>query len=305
MHRNRLTNLRQWVGLLLACLLLPAGASAQDDLLNMLGEAGPKKPVLVKATFKSSRVINLQSVETVGKGNLDFRISHRFGKLNSGANNFFGLDQSTIRLGLEYGLTDVITVGVGRSSFEKYFDGFVKAKLLRQKKGNGQGMPLSVLLFGSTGLTSLRFDNPEQNDNFGARLTYTTQLIIGRKFNERFSLQVSPTYIHRNLVATSIEESDVYAVGAGGRTKLTKRLSFNAEYVYLLPGYTADHTTNSLSVGFDIETGGHVFQLHVSNSQGMTEQSFVARTTDQWTKGDIFYGFNISRTFTLAGKGKH
>ncbi len=302
MRRNRSTNLRRWVGLLAACLLLPAGASAQDDLLNMLGDTGPKKPVVVKATFKSSRVINLQSVETVGRRNLDFRISHRFGKLNSGAYNFFGLDQSSIRLGLEYGLTDLVTVGVGRSSFEKYFDGFVKAKLLRQKKGNGQGVPLSVVWFASAGLTSLRFDNREQNADFGARLTYTSQLIIGRKFSERFSLQVSPTYVHRNLVATDAEESDVYAVGAGGRLKLTKRVSFNAEYVYLLPGYTADHTTNSLSVGFDIETGGHVFQLHVSNSQGMTEQSFVARTTDQWSKGDIFYGFNISRTFALGGK---
>jgi hypothetical protein len=301
MRRNPSTNLRRWAALLGLCLL-PAGAWAQDDLLGMLDQAEPKKLVPVKATFKSSRVINLQSVETVAARNLDFRISHRFGRLNSGAYNFFGLDQATIRLGLEYGLTDRVTVGVGRSSFEKYFDGFVKAKLLRQTKGQGRGVPLSVVWFSSAGLTSLRFENPAQNEDFGSRLTYTHQLIIGRKFSERFSLQLSPTYLHRNLVATDAEENDVYALGIGGRVKLTKRLSFNGEYVYLRPGFTAGHGTNSLSLGFDIETGGHVFQLHVTNSQGMTEQAFIARTTGKWSNGDLFYGFNVSRTFALGGK---
>ncbi len=302
MRANRSANLlRRWAALVGLCLL-PGGAWAQDDLLNMLDAAEPKEPVPVKATFKSTRVINLQSVETVAAGNLDFRISHRFGRLNSGAYNFFGLDQATIRLGLEYGFNDRVTVGVGRSSFEKYFDGFVKAKLLRQTKGHGRGMPVSVVWFSGAGLTSLRFENPAQNDDFGSRLTYTHQLSIGRKFSERLSLQVSPTYLHRNLVATDAEENDVYALGVGGRVKLTKRLSLNGEYVYLRPGFTADHTANALSVGFDIETGGHVFQLHVTNAQGMTEQAFIARTTGKWSNGDLFYGFNISRNFALRRK---
>lgn len=278
-------------------LLVPPSAWCQSDLLNMIEQNAEKKPQYTTATFKSTRVINLQSVETVAGGALDFRISHRFGKLNSGAYNFFGLDQATMRLGFEYGLSDRVTVGLGRSTFEKYFDTFLKAKLLRQRKGGGS--PFSVVWFSSLGLNSLKLNDDAKSQRFDSRLTYSHQLSIGRKFSESFSLQLSPTLIHRNLVQTELEESDVYALGIGGRIKLTKRLSFNGEYVYLKPGHTADNHTNSLSLGIDIETGGHVFQLHVTNSPGMTEQSFVARNTDSWSKSEIFYGFNVSRTFTV------
>jgi hypothetical protein len=276
---------------------------AQDDLLNFLENDSVNKGQkdYTYATFKSTRVINGQSVETQKAKVLQFLISHRFGRLNSGAYNFFGLDDATIRLGLEYGLTDVLTIGVGRSSLEKTYDGFVKYKVLRQRPS---GMPVSVVLFASTAITTLDFSDVERDNLFSSRLSYTYQAIIGRKFSDKLSLQLSPTMVHRNLVPTTIDQNDVYAVGVAGRYKLTKRTSLNAEYFYLLPGETANDYYNSLSVGFDIETGGHVFQLHFTNSQGMLEKFFVPATNGNWLKGDIYFGFNISRVFSLKKEEK-
>ena len=276
---------------------------AQDDLLNLLENDSLNKGQkdYTYATFKSTRVINGQSVETQKAKVLQFLISHRFGRLNSGAYNFFGLDDATIRLGLEYGLTDVLTIGVGRSSLEKTYDGFVKYKVLRQRPS---GMPVSVVLFASTAINTLEFSDAERDNLFSSRLSYTYQAIIGRKFSDKLSLQLSPTLVHRNLVPTTVDQNDVYAIGVAGRYKLTKRTSLNAEYFYLLPGETANDYYNSLSVGFDIETGGHVFQLHFTNSQGMLEKFFVPATNGNWLKGDIYFGFNISRVFSLKKEEK-
>jgi hypothetical protein len=287
--------------LVAALLLVSVSAQAQDDLLKSLetqatDSAGAE---YVQATFKGTRVINGQSVETPGGGTLLFLISHRFGTLNSGAYNFFGLDQATIRLGLEYGLNDKLTVGVGRSSLEKTYDGFLKYRALRQSTGP-HAMPVSVTLFASSALTSLRF--PDQERPADSRFTYTYQALIARKFSPSLSLQLMPTLVHRNFVETRAQQNDVYALGIAGRQKLTKRVALTAEYYYLLPGATADEFRNSLALGFDIETGGHVFQLHFTNSQGMIEKFFIPQTTGRWTKGDIYFGFNISRAFTLKAK---
>lgn len=276
-------------------------ASAQDDDLLKLAEASDstaRTSNFTTATFKGTRIISGQSVQTNAAKELVFLISHRFGTLNSGAYNLFGLDNSVIRLALEYGLTDNFNVGVGRSSFQKTFDGFVKYRFLRQQDGNWQ-RPVTAVLFGSTALNSLRPLDPERQMMFKSRLTYTAQLLLARKFNQNLSLQLTPTFIHRNLVATRQNENNVYAVGIAGRHKLTKRTSFNAEYFYLLPGNTADTYTNALSMSFDIETGGHVFQLLVSNSVGMIEKTLIAENTGKWDNGDIYFGFNISRVFDL------
>jgi predicted porin len=279
-------------------LTLPFQLRAQDDLLNLLENDSLNKGQkdYTYATFKSTRVINGQSVETQKARVLQFLISHRFGRLNTGAYNFFGLDDATIRLGLEYGINDVFTIGIGRNSLEKTYDGFAKYKVLRQRTS---GMPVSVVLFASTALNTLKFAEPERDNLFSSRLSYTYQVIIGRKFSDKLSLQVSPTMVHRNLVPGILDQNDVYAAGIGGRYKLTKRTSLNAEYFYLLPGKTADDYYNSLSIGFDIETGGHVFQLHFTNSQGMIEKFFVPATNGKWSKGDIYFGFNIARSFNL------
>lgn len=276
-------------------------AAAQDDDLLKLAEAPDSTARFTNfttATFKGTRIISGQSVQTNAAKELVFLISHRFGTLNSGAYNLFGLDNSVIRLALEYGLTDNINVGVGRSSYQKTFDGFLKYRFLRQQDGNWQ-RPVTAVLFGSTALNSLRPLDPEREMMFKSRLTYTAQLLLARKFNQNLSLQLTPTFIHRNLVATRQNENNVYALGIAGRHKLTKRTSFNAEYFYLLPGNTADNFTNALSVSFDIETGGHVFQLLLSNSIGMIEKTLIAENTGQWGNGDIYFGFNISRVFDL------
>ncbi|WP_324675907.1 DUF5777 family beta-barrel protein [Hymenobacter sp. GOD-10R] len=284
-----------------ALLFLSVSAHAQDDLLKTLEAqvTDSARAEYVQATFKGTRIINGQSVETPGAGTMVFLISHRFGMLNSGAYNFFGLDQATIRLGLEYGINDRLTVGVGRSSLEKTYDGFVKYRALRQSTGS-RAMPVSVTLFASSALTSLKF--PDQERPTDSRFAYTYQALIARKFSPSLSLQLMPTLVHRNFVDTRAEQNDVYALGIAGRQKLTKRVALTAEYYYLLPGATADRFRNSLAVGFDIETGGHVFQLHFTNSQGMIEKFFIPQTTGRWLDGDIYFGFNISRVFTLKSK---
>lgn len=273
---------------------------AQDDLLGLLGEE--KTTDYTTASFKTNRVINLHSLENTAGGVLDFKISHRFGTLNGGFYELFGLDNASIRLGLDYGVTDRLTVGVGRSSFQKAYDGFVKYKFLRQSTGK-RNMPITAALLLTSAIQTLKWENPDRDNHFSSRLYYTTQLIIGRKFSESFTLQLSPTMVHRNLVKTNAEKNDVYALGAAGRIKLSKRIALNAEYIYLLPNQVADGINNSLSAGFDIETGGHVFQLHFTNSTSMIEKGFITETTNSWSNGGIHFGFNVSRVFTVKRRG--
>ncbi|MDR6804694.1 hypothetical protein J2Y45_002998 [Dyadobacter sp. BE34] len=283
--------------------LITSVAMAQTDLMKQLEQADDSTVHYAAAIFKGTRIINGHSVETVGKNNMDFIISHRFGAINSGAGNFFGLDESQIRLALEYGLTDRLMVGLGRSSYQKTIDVFVKYRLLRQSSGL-RNMPVSVTLFASdahnasTSTPDLPFYTITQ------RQTYTFQALVARKFNERLSLQLTPTVMHRNLAEKPLDANNVYALGMGGRYKLTKRTSFNAEYWYTPKriGNTTQRDpqyTNTLSLGFDIETGGHVFQLHLTNSRGMIEKQFLGQTTGKWSNGDIFYGFNVARTFSF------
>ncbi len=225
---------------------------------------------------------------------LDVLIGHRFGRLNSGAYEFFGLDDSSVRLGVDYGLTDWFNVGIGRSSFEKTFDGFLKYVVLRQKPGV---MPVSVAAFTSAAVKTQKTGNPAGEPDFNARLTYTGQLILARKFSPLLSFQVSPTLVHRNTVIEQQDPNDIFALGAGGRIKLTKRVSFNAEYYYQFNTVESSQIKNSVALGFDIETGGHVFQLHFTNSRAMIEKGFIAETTGDFFDGDVHFGFNISRTF--------
>lgn len=273
---------------------------AQDDLLNELSKQDSAQTVPVTATFKSTRVVNGQSVETMKKKHLDFRISHRFGKLNSGAYQFFGLDQATMRLGFEYGLTDDLEIGVGRSTSQKVYDFFAKYKVLKQTTG-ARNIPVSITLFGGTGVATV-----DKEREFQDKLYYTAQVLVARKFGERLSLQLSPTYLYRTMPDVQGDEKVVLAVGIGGRFKLSKRVSLNGEYFYTAREkntVTAPYH-DSMSFGVDIETGGHVFQLHFTNSLGMIEKQFISETTGSWGKGDIHYGFNISRTFSFDKKNK-
>jgi len=287
--------------LILFLALISLGIFAQDDLMNLVNQSTPKEINYTTATFKSTRIMNGHSIERMPHGQLDVRISHRFGTLNSGGYNFFGLDQSNIHLGLEYGITNWLMVGVGRSEFEKTFDGFAKFSILRQSTG-AKNMPVSVSVLTSVALKTLKFTDQTRTNYFTSRLAYVGQILVARKINEAFSVQLTPSYVHRNLVATELDPNDIFALGAGARVKLTKRVSLNGEYYYIAnpKTYMSQQVYNPLSIGFDIETGGHVFQLFFTNSLGMTEKQFIGGTTGQWKKGDIHFGFNISRVFTLV-----
>jgi len=296
--------------MILLILLLSAGkVKAQDttDLMSMLESEvigdNKSKTNYTTATFKTTRLINGHTVENVGKGVLDFKISHRFGKLNNGGYELFGLDNATMRMGFDYGINRYLMIGIGRSTFEKTYDAFFKIKLLRQSTGK-RNMPITLSYVPTIALKTLKFEDPDRENYYTSRLYFTHQLIIGRKFSEGTSIQLMPTYVHRNLVKYAAESNELFAIGIGGRQKLTKRISINAEYYYQVPGYKLTGTTNSLSVGFDIETGGHVFQLHFTNSRGMNERTFVSETTGEWGKGDIYFGFNISRVFTIGKRKK-
>ncbi len=286
------------VALILLIAASAATANAQeDDLLALLGEE-EEVTDYTYATFKANRIINLHSVENTAKGVLDIKISHRFGFINSGISDLFGLDQASIRIGADYGITKRLMVGVGRSSYEKTYDGFLKYKILRQSSG-AKTMPVTASFLATTAIKTIPFQNPDRENYFSSRMYYTFQVLIGRKFSESLSLQLSPTVVHRNLVRTSSEANDVYSLGAGGRMKLTKRTSLNLEYIYVFPNQLAPGYRNSFSVGFDIETGGHVFQLHFTNSTSMIEKGYIAETVGNWLNGDVHFGFNVSRVFTV------
>lgn len=285
--------------LILLCFVSLFHLNAQDDidLLSMLDEE--ETVDYTSAAFKTNRVINLHSLENTARGVLDFKISHRFGFINGGAYEWFGLDNATIRLGFDYGVTENFQIGIGRSGFEKTYDGYLKYRLLRQSTGKRR-MPVTLSLFAATAIRGQRWTRDEVEYPFFARFNYTYQLILGRKFSDNFSLQLSPTLVHRNLVATRAEKNDVYALGIAMRQRITRRLALNLEYIYVLPDQIADGLKHSLSVGCDIETGGHVFQLHFTNSTAMNEKGFITETTGDWLKGGIRFGFNVSRVFTIV-----
>jgi len=283
---------------LFGCLFAFSSAIAQpaDDLLNLLADEPTSVPV--GPAFKATRIIQGHSVQMVTKKHLDFLIQHRFGAINTGAYNFYGLDVATIRLGFDYGITDNLNIGIGRSSFQKTLDGYLKWRFLRQTKDNK--MPVSVVVFGSSTIKTLTpSSNIADKYQFSDRMVHTAQLLIARKFSDRLSIQVTPSVVHHNLVADNTLNHTQLACGIGGRIKLNRSVSFNAEWFPQLPSTQNPNSTNTLSLGFDIETGGHVFQLHFTNSQSMVEKGFITQTAGKWDKGDIFYGFNIARTFSF------
>lgn len=276
--------------------IVPLCCLAQQDLMDVLDKETENQTLFTEQTFKGTRLINGHSVETRKRGVLDVIIGHRFGRLNSGAYELYGLDESNVRLGADFGLTDRFNIGVGRNSFEKTYDGFLKYKFLWQRSG---GAPVSIVGLTSAALKTLKTGDPAGEPDFSDRMTYCYQVIIAKKFTPAFSFQISPTVVHRNSVIEEQDPNDIYALGAGGRIKLTKRVSLNAEYYYQFNTIANSPIQNSLAIGFDIETGGHVFQLHFTNSRAMNEKGFITETTGDFFDGDIHFGFNISRTFQL------
>lgn len=276
---------------------------AQDeDLLKLVGDEKPKKE-RIKYAFKSPRVINSHSMEFLNPGTMDFRILHRFGQLDQGYKNFFGLDQASMRLGFDFGILHNLMMGVGRSTYKKELDGFIKYAPIRQSTGPWSS-PVTVAFVAGMTLDGLPWSDPDRKNFYTSRLAYYFEAIIGRKFSEGFSLQLAPTMVHKNLVALEADPNNIYGLGVAGRLKLSKRIAFTWDYTHVIKGMPDSGYYNPLSVGFDIETGGHVFQLHFSNSTGMNERAFITETTGQWGKGEVRFGFNLSRVFQIRKK-KH
>lgn len=275
---------------------------AQEDLLSELTD----EPVVSEtiATFKGSRIINLQSVETRPKGTLEFIFSHRFGRINQGAYTLWGLDDAYVRLGLEYGITDRLGVGLGRNSIDKSFDAFARYKILAQQPGK---MPVTVTALGTLNYKS----SPKKDESIvpitaNDRISYVGQLLIARKITPGLSLQVNPIIVHRNTVDQQYENNDDFALGFAGRQKISKSMALTAEYLIRLNARENDAPAyeryNAIGFGIDIETGGHVFQLVFTNSLGLIERSVVAETSGNFWDGDIHFGFNVTRTFQLSRK---
>ncbi len=274
------------------CLFFSFFLNAQDDLLKILID--DNDPVYISYLFKGTKIVNAQSVELTREGMLQFDIQHRFGPINSGLYNLYGLDFSQVRLGLDYGLRDWITIGVGRSSALKIIDANSKIRIKRQVEN---GFPFVIVFNSSVYMKKWRYvEAQSEYFLFTDQLTYTNQLLIARKISRNLTIQFSPTIVHYNLVDSVIGANDKYSLGFGVRQKLTKRVSLNGEYFYQL---NDKRNNNVFSLGFDIETGGHVFQLHLSNSPAMVEPYFITKTEGDWLTGDIYFGFNISRVFVI------
>lgn len=280
-------------------LITGTSAKAQEDLLNLVdkGNGKPKKEY-VKYAFKSTRVINGHSMEFLSPGTMDFRILHRFGPTNQGYKNFFGLDQASMRMGFDFGLARNLMIGFGRSTYKKEVDAFFKYAPLMQSTGTGS-FPFTVALVGGITMNTSPWADTSIHNYFTSRLAYYYQAILGRKFTEGFTLQFTPTMVHNNLVPFSSQPNDVFSLGVGGRLKITRRMAITWDYFYRFNGIEKDVTFNPVSLGIDIETGGHVFQLHFSNATGMNERAFITETTNRIDKVELRFGFNLSRVFQI------
>jgi hypothetical protein len=304
--------------------LISVTTFAQEDMLSLLDEGGKKTHDKTTATFKDATIINVQTTETVKKGTMAFNINHRFGNIgvasNGGGHTLYGLDNvSDVRFGFDFGITNDLTIGIGRSKQNELIDGLVKYRILSQTTDNH--IPVSLAFYGDMGynpqLASQFFSGMAEDPTFVPkdeyRISYMGQLIIARKFGWRFSMELLPTYQHRNFVIAYVnpsnaaaETNDLFAVGAGARFKLTKRFAIIADYYYTASKYRMNNTTRGyfppLGLGVEIETGGHVFHITFTNSSGIIENNYLPNTTDNWLKGGFKFGFNISRVFNVVHK---
>lgn len=286
--------------ILILFAILPCFTYAQDDLLAELEKDSDQETEYTFATFKGTRLANGHTIETKNAGSLEFIFAHRFGAINGGWYEMYGLDEALVRLGLDYGITDRLSVSIGRNSFDKTMDGYLKFRALRQSTG-ARTLPFSVTLLAGGAYKFSPKNNSDVSDDFENidRLSYTGQALIARKFSTNVSLQLMPSYVHKNAVVESEEENDQFALGFGGRIKLTKSVAITTEYYYNFSMKEDSPYFNPLAFGIDIETGGHVFQLIITNAVGLTERAFITETRDDFWDGDIHLGFNVTRTFQL------
>lgn len=276
--------------LLAACLFAVTFSNAQDDLLTELDSTKTENNYAT-AVFKGLQVVTLQTTKMPAKKEFYFVVSHRFGTVKGGISEFFGFDMATTKIGGIYGITDWLSVSASRHTMLKVYEAGLKYRVARQS----DTFPVDVVGYNTVDMNSLLREEDYPKLQFSDRLSYISQVIVSRKFTDRLSFELVPSFIHKNLYDPAIENDNQFSIGSGGRVKLTKRLSLNLEYVYNFD--KPDFYKNPLSVGLDVETGGHIFQLLFTNSQSMTESGYITRASGDWAKGDFFFGFNLYRVF--------
>ena len=271
-------------------MLASSLAFAQEDLLKDIDTIKTNTEISQPA-FKALQIVTGQSTKLPAKNEWYIVVAHRFGDVSKGFKDFFGLDDASTKLGVIYGVTDGLSLNLSRETNQKTFEGGAKYKLLKQS----ENFPLDIVGYNVLAVnTDLSKDNyPDLK--FGDRLSYLTQALISRRFNDKFSLQLTPSYVHKNLYEPSVENKDQFLTGLGGRYKISKRISLNAEYFVNFDNHS--FYKNPLSLGMDIETGGHVFQLLFTNSQLNSDIGYLTNATGDWGKGHIFFGFNLYRVF--------
>lgn len=276
--------------LLLLFVFIPLLSFSQNDLLAGIDSTATKENVT--SAFKGLKIVNLESTKLAAKGDLYFIVAHRFGSVKDGFEGFFGLDNANTQLKFVYGLTDYLTISAARS--ELAYDFSTKYTLLNQKT---EGFPVSIAGFSSLAINNTLKESLYPKLTFNDRFTYVQQLLISRKFSEKLSLEIAPTIFHENFIDNALQNNTQYTIGMGGRYKLSKRWSLNIDYAAHLNRASNSLYKNPLSIGFDLDTGGHVFQMHFTSSQGIHEAGYLGQTTGDWTKGDVFFGFNLLRVF--------
>lgn len=279
---------------LFVALVLPLCICAQDDLLSEI-DTDSVSGKYVSSVFKALKIINFESTKMASEKEFYFVVSHRFGSVKGGFKELFGLDQAATRLNFIYGISNGINIGVSRSAFQKTYEMSLKYRLLQQ--GAMGGSPVTLVGFNSVSVNTMLDDAFLPKLEFSDRLAYISQLLISRKFNKSLSLELMPTLLHENLVSNDKQANTQYIIGFGGRHKITKRLSLNFDWGYHINRENTDIYRNPLAIGVDIETGGHIFQLHFSNAQPSFESGYLSKASGDWGRADFFFGFNISRVF--------
>ena len=271
-------------------ILIPTFIIAQEDLLAGMDSIPKNQPV--ESAFKALKIVNLESTKLAAKGDLYLVIAHRFSSIKDGAEGFWGLDNAVTQIKFLYGVSEWLTISGARS--EQAFDFSAKYRFQEQMK---DGFPVTIVGFNSLGFNNQMKESIYPKMDFSDRIMYVSQVLVSRKMSKRLSLQLSPTYFHENFVVDDLQDNSQYALGLGGRYKLTNRLSVNIDYAAHFNRTSTSTFKDPLSIGVDLETGGHVFQMHFSNSQGIHEAGFLGNTTGDWGTGDIFFGFNLLRVF--------
>jgi len=283
--------------------VFPLLLNAQDDLLKEIDTTATD--VTVESAFKSLKIVNLESTKLAAKGDFYFIVAHRFGFIDKGFDDFFGLDNANTQLKFLYGVNDWLTVHIGRSGFQETYDLAAKYRLYAQKEN---GFPVTIVGFNSLAINSELKEEDYPNLKFENRLSYVAQVLISRKFSDKLSLEIAPSVFHENTLRDILDENNAvilpnpqdntqFAVGLGGRYKLTSRWSVNVDYAAHLNRASQSNYKNPLSIGVDLETGGHVFQMHFTNAQAMHETGYLGQTVGDWSKGEIAFGFNLVRVF--------